>query len=256
MSIRSRRWSKEQLINAVQTSRSHSQVLRKLGLAALGGNYAQLKKYLKECNLDTSHFRKQGWSKGLKIKPYYHKTISELLVENSETNTVSVKRRLLKEGIFEYKCYKCSNISWNDQPIPLELEHINGIRTDNRLENLTLLCPNCHAQTSTYRGKNIKIRTSDGTEYMESLKGSGREVIGVRVSSGVPNRCHDCKRIISEIATRCNRCSQKDKETKIEWPSTNWLKEQINKGESYVSLGRKLGVTDNAIRKRIKNHAE
>lgn len=232
-------------------------MLRKLGLAPIGGNYAQLKKYLEEEQLDTSHYRKQGWSKGLKVKPYYLRRLDELLNENVSVNTTSLKSRLLREGVFERRCYKCLNTSWNGQGIPLELEHVNGVRTDNRLSNLTLLCPNCHAQTPTYRGKNIKaFRASDGTEYMESLKDSDPRVVGVQVSSGVPeNHCHNCNKVISQTATRCRRCSQKDKETKIEWPSTEWLKEQINKGESYLSLSKQLGVTDNAIRKRIKNHA-
>jgi Zn finger protein HypA/HybF involved in hydrogenase expression len=61
----------------------------------------------------------------------------------------------IKEGLLIYKCYKCGIDSWNDEPINLQLEHINGNHFDNRLENLTLLCPNCHSQTKTFcRKKN------------------------------------------------------------------------------------------------------
>jgi hypothetical protein len=64
----------------------------------------------------------------------------------------------LKEKIFEYRCYKCNNVEWLGQPISLELEHKNGNHFDNRLENLTILCPNCHAQTETYCSKNKRVR--------------------------------------------------------------------------------------------------
>jgi hypothetical protein len=67
-------------------------------------------------------------------------------------------------------CEQCTLSTWNDLPIPLEKDHINGDRGDNRKENLKLLCPNCHAQTTTYRGKNIKQReiVSDGV-FREAL---------------------------------------------------------------------------------------
>lgn len=63
--------------------------------------------------------------------------------------------RLIEEGIKEYKCECCGNKEWLGNPISLEVDHINGISNDHRLENLKILCPNCHAQTETYRGKNI-----------------------------------------------------------------------------------------------------
>ncbi len=63
--------------------------------------------------------------------------------------------RLLNENVFEHICDSCGNAEWQGKPIPLELDHINGINSDHKLENLRLLCPNCHAQTDTYRGKNM-----------------------------------------------------------------------------------------------------
>ena len=82
--------------------------------------------------------------------------MNEILVENSHYQTSKLRKRLIKEGYFEKKCYNCEKTIWLDKNIPLELEHKNGDRTDNRIENLTLLCPNCHAFTPHYRGKNKK----------------------------------------------------------------------------------------------------
>lgn len=67
-----------------------------------------------------------------------------------------MKSRLLKAQILEYKCATCGISEWNNNPITLQLDHINGVHDDHRLNNLRLLCPNCHSQTSTYAGKNVK----------------------------------------------------------------------------------------------------
>jgi hypothetical protein len=80
----------------------------------------------------------------------------EILVEDSKFRTDWLKTRLIREGIFEHRCSKCQLTEWLDVLIPLELDHKNGVKTDHRLENLCLLCPNCHALTPTYRGKNVK----------------------------------------------------------------------------------------------------
>jgi 5-methylcytosine-specific restriction endonuclease McrA len=82
--------------------------------------------------------------------------LEKILIENSTyVSSNDLRQRLIKEGIFEYRCMGCGLDTWLDQPIPLELDHINGSRSDQRLENLRLLCPNCHALTPTYRGKNM-----------------------------------------------------------------------------------------------------
>ena len=65
-----------------------------------------------------------------------------------------LRQRLLKDGYFEHCCASCNNIEWLGKPIPLELEHKDGNSSNHILENLSLLCPNCHAQTETYRGRN------------------------------------------------------------------------------------------------------
>jgi len=81
---------------------------------------------------------------------------SEYLTNSASIQSYKLKNRLLKDGVFAHKCTGCCRAKWLGRPVPLELDHINGENKDNRLENLRLLCPNCHALTTTYRSKNRK----------------------------------------------------------------------------------------------------
>ena len=84
-------------------------------------------------------------------------SLSEILEgKHPQFQTFKLKNRLLKEGIMKNECCKCGLTSWQDKPLNMELDHIDGDRTNHKLENLRILCPNCHAQTDTYRSKNRK----------------------------------------------------------------------------------------------------
>ncbi len=151
---RPKTWTEEQLIEAVKTSTSYRQVLSQLCLIEAGGNYATIKKWIKKLDLDISHFTHQGWSKGQVIGP--KRPLEDYLSNRYPIQTYKLNRRLLREGIFPHQCQDCRAVTWKDSLVPLELHHINGNSEDNTLSNLQLLCPNCHAQTDTYRGKNKK----------------------------------------------------------------------------------------------------
>ena len=111
-------------------------------------------KVIQEFNLNINHFTGQGWNTGLKFKPFEAKPIENILVINSNYQSYKLKRRLIQEGFKENICERCKLSEWQGLPIPLELHHKNGNNRDNRLENIVLLCPNCHALTESYRGKN------------------------------------------------------------------------------------------------------
>ena len=115
------KYTDQDLIEAVQSSTSIRQVLAKLGLSEAGGNYSITKRRIQKLGIETTHFKGQAWKKGNHNPVVSAKPISEWLVKS----------------------------------IPLELDHINGDSTDNRIENLRVVCPNCHAQTETYRGKKL-----------------------------------------------------------------------------------------------------
>jgi len=150
----SKNYTDEEFIAIVKESVSIRQALEKLGLKPAGGNYKSFHNKVKSLNLDISHFTGQGWNKGKTLGP--KRNIEEYLTNKHPIQSYKLKNRLLSEGYFEHKCYKCDLTEWNNEPIPIELEHIDGNNSNNNLDNLTILCPNCHAQTSTYRGKNIK----------------------------------------------------------------------------------------------------
>ena len=151
-----RKYNKKELEEAVKNSWSIAEVLRRLNIIPAGGNYFTIKRYIKLWNIDTSHFTGQLWNKGKHAICNPAKSLQEILKEDSIYQSYKLAKRLIKEGIKESKCECCNLSKWQNKPIPLELHHINGIHSDNRLENLQLLCPNCHALTDSYRGKNIK----------------------------------------------------------------------------------------------------
>ena len=152
-------WGKELLTQAVARCSSVRQVLAVLELKESGGNYLTCKRYIQLYSLDTSHFTGRLWSKGKKIsrKPVFE--LSEILVKNGTFQSHKLKKRLFAASLKRPVCEECG---WNrksaDGRILVELDHINGESTDNRLENLRILCPNCHSLKHTHRGSNIARR--------------------------------------------------------------------------------------------------
>lgn len=151
--MRLRKYTLHQLQDAVKCSTSMRQVLQRLNIAAYGGNYDVLRKAIRTHGIDISHFSGQGWNKGRKLPP--KQPIERYLQNTFPIQSYKLKNRLLREGMLPQRCMRCGGTHWLDQLIPLELDHINGDNKDNRLANLRLLCPNCHALTPTYRNRKI-----------------------------------------------------------------------------------------------------
>ncbi len=138
---------------AVADNKSVAGVLRQLGLKPIGGNYRTIKRLIIDNGMDSSHFTGQGWNVGLAFKPKSGFSDQDIFIENSSYKCSWRLREHYKRTTGICRCEKCGLDTWQDKPIPLEIHHINGLNSDNRLENLQLLCPNCHALTSNYRGR-------------------------------------------------------------------------------------------------------
>lgn len=141
-------------ITITKESTSLSDIARRCGLQPKGSNLRTVKRRLHDENIDYSHI-KLGLNSNLGRRFDWTKTPKEkVLTENSHYPRSKVKRIVLSENLIENKCFKCGlGTEWNNEPIVLRLDHINGISNDHRLENLRIVCPNCDSQLPTFCGR-------------------------------------------------------------------------------------------------------
>jgi len=248
-------YSDEEFILAVKESKSLAGVMKKIGIKPVGGNYHTVKKKILEFGLDTSHFSgKASIPKGTELKKF-----DELV------STDAIKKRLVKERGHQCEC--CQKTMWLGGSIVLELDHVNGDRFNNTRENLQLLCPNCHALTPTYRGKNISqeskesmsVRmkqrglksTKDNTSRSPNHSACKGKTSAIKI---IPQAlfCQDCNcQVKTKSKTgRCLPCHAKASRKTTRPPLEILMSEVAN--SSFVAVGRKYGVSDNAIRKWLR----
>lgn len=144
-----RRWSDTDLEAAVRVSDSVSEVSRRLGYTPNGGIHRMVVARIRKLGLDRSHFTGMAWAKGQKRRDLAL-PLDEILVEGSTYGSSRLRERLVAEGLLLPLCAECGLTKWRGERLPLHLDHINGDHTDNRLENLRILCPNCHSVTKTW----------------------------------------------------------------------------------------------------------
>ncbi len=147
-----------EFIDLVKSSLNISEVLFKLGCSTEGNSwgYSLIKKRMCDLKLTWSDFKGKNCLKK-SFKPIDE---SKLFSSNSKHSRSVLRRYIIKHDKLPYKCAMCGITHWNDKLLSLELDHINGINYDNRLENLRFLCPNCHSQTDTYGSRNTDLTKS------------------------------------------------------------------------------------------------
>lgn len=207
-----------------------------------------IKDYFDKYNINYSHLKyPEKFSNNKKIE------LKDILIENSMYNGGnSLKKRLLEELKWDYQCAHCglstySNFNVKNVPIPLEVEHKNGNHTDNRIDNLCLLCPNCHALTDTYKGKNMAI----AKQNKENPK---QKEIKPKQDLKKPflRKCIDCNKDMVRKLTRCINCNIKytfpkylEKYPNI--PSYDQLKKDLDELHHYTLIGKKYNISANVI---------
>lgn len=153
---------KQYLQTLIDESNSFSDVLIKLKVKPVSGNFETLNKRVAEDSLSLTKLienrkiliKENSLKNGLGIQQY---TNDQMFSENSKCGRKHVKNRILNCKLIKYECSVCNlQPTWQNKPLVLVLDHINGVNNDNRLENLRFLCPNCNSQTDTFAGKNTK----------------------------------------------------------------------------------------------------
>lgn len=210
-----RTYSDDDLIRFAKEVTSFADLLRKLNLKTAGGNYASVKKLLQQLNVNCDHWTGQAWSKEKRLKDW-----------SQYTKISSIRVHLIKER--GHKCENCKRSKWMGVVIPIEVDHIDGDRTNNSLDNLMLLCCNCHALTKNWRGRKNK-----GCKGVPRLK--------------ILNKCQDCGVAIRKSSKRCPKCYQITQK-KVERPLREDLIKMV-KEHGYCKTGRMFGVSDTAVRK-------
>jgi hypothetical protein len=234
---RTPRYTEQQVRDAVASGRSLTEALRALGLRSAGGNYQTLRRLIERYDISIAHLD-PIWTRR---HPRSRKAIplDQVLVEHSNYHRGTLKRRLYEVGLKSRRCELCGQSEeWHGQRMSLILDHVNGVATDNRIENLRIVCPNCAATLETHCGRNMRLE---------------RE----------PRVCLHCGSEFSPKYPTHRYCSQecgvhskgprepKPGRRKVPRPSYERLMDDVQ-SMSFVAIGRKYGVSDNAVRKWLR----
>lgn len=215
-------WSKDKVEDAIRKSFNYRDALRKLGINPSGNNGETLKRKIKEYNIDISHFTFHT-----DTLPKLEKSVFNFLTENSTITNNVLKKKLFKSGLKENKCEICHCTTWLGKPLVCQLHHKNGNNRDNRLENLQILCPNCHSQTDTYCGNHNKTEKEK-------------------------NYCECCGRELkTKYARHCNSCAAKQR-GKIAITKEDFIELLKHHKCNRTQMAIELKVSETAIRKWCK----
>ena len=211
-------WNLERIKEVIPQCINFTEVLEMLSIPRQGNNSNTLKRLLDENNIDYSHFTGRA-----RVYNNTSTSINEYLSNRVKITSGKLRIKLLAEGLKENKCEICGITKWHGKPIVCQLHHIDGNNQNNNLENLQILCPNCHSQTENYCGS----ANVNKTKYY----------------------CKDCGKEINKGSVYCTICSHKHTRKVKDRPSKEKLLQDFKELKSFVKIGAKYGVSDNAIRK-------
>src|SRR3954454_18655039 len=229
------RHSEEEVRAAVEASLSYAEVMRRLGLRAAGGNHRTIRKYVEDVwRISTEHFDARPARGAAPSPPAV--PLTQVLVASSTYHRGHLKRRLLAEGLKQPECEMCGQGEvWRGRRMSMVLDHINGVHDDHRLENLRILCPNCNATLDTHCGKHKTRKHHD-----RACPTCGETF---RPSNGGQRYCSTSCAGHGEESRRAQVARRR-----VERPPYEQLVAEIE-ALGYLGVGRKYGVSDNAIRK-------
>ena len=229
-----RKYTKDEFIAAVQKSCTIRETLLLLDLHPAGGSYQVFHRNVKLWGVDTSHFvtsRAGGRFAGQTPVPF-RRPLEDYLSNLFPIQSLKLKKRLFAEGYLTKKCNICGLSQWLNDPIPLELHHIDGNHENNNLDNLSVLCPNCHAMTESHR----KRKDAKSKELVYNLRHLGK--------------CATCGVPVSGASKYCRTCAGKASQ-RAAYPSPDDLYQEVCR-DGYEATGRKYGVTGNAIKRLLQ----
>jgi len=227
------KYTKDIIQSAVDKSTSITDVIFHLGKKTSGGLHGHIKHLIKKFEIDTTHFGKTTCQKN--VVGSRKKSFSEILVKSNRRHRADsglLTRALIESGR-TYICETCDlSPMWNDISLNFEIHHINGDWSDNHSGNLKFLCPNCHSQTDNYG-----VRKIIKSELVKECKHCEKEFVTKNQS-------------ILFCSCKCANSRRRINSEKIIWPSNEELTFMVEHS-NFTQVAKELGVSDNAIRKRL-----
>lgn len=216
--------SNRELQHVIDMSASFQDIMRYLGLVSSGASVRALKLRITEENLNIKGLEERRTAKRRQTPVISRqKPLDQILTKGSDYCRKSLKKRLIKSGLLVNQCAECANPpEWNGKPLVLQLDHINGVNNDNRLENLRLLCPNCHTQTDNFAGRQL------------------RQVYLCK-----------CGKTKCKGSENCLQCSANNQPCFLTIDDAT-LTKRIAVGEAYNRIAKEYNVSQTTVRKRCK----